>query len=63
MLFIAVVDEKDGTYKNSLDEEGRHRREQRMPRYNYYTSSKVTFAQFEYITDVKEGFPFYSMLP
>ena len=32
MLFIAVIDAKDGTYKDSLDEEGRIRRDRRMPR-------------------------------
>ena len=32
MLFIAVIDEKDGTYNDLLDEEGRHRRDRRMPR-------------------------------
>ena len=32
ILFIAVIDAKDGNYKEHLDEEGRQRRDRRIPR-------------------------------
>ena len=32
ILFIAVIDAKDGNYKEHLDEEGRKRRDRRIPR-------------------------------
>ena len=32
LLLEAILDEKNDTFKNSLDTEGRHRRDRRVPR-------------------------------